>query len=87
MTRNLDEILIPERFASQGTTEAVWVADRRRADLDEEEAASILAEIARVEWADLPHAYGNADDVAAQLAALQSTSWRRRTAPVVVRRA
>jgi hypothetical protein len=70
MTRSFNGGLIPERFSSQGPTEAGWVPIVVRADLDEEEAASILTAIAGVEWGDLCHAYGTADDVAAQLAAI-----------------
>jgi hypothetical protein len=70
MTARFNEALIPERFASQGPKEHGWVPIVVRADLDEGEAAGILSEIASVEWGHLCHAYGNADDVAAQLAAI-----------------
>ncbi len=68
--RRSNGVLIPERFASQGPTEAGWVPIVVRADLDEAEAASILTAIDAVGLADLCHAYGAADDVAAQLAAI-----------------
>ncbi len=62
--------MIPDRFASQGPTEPGWVPIVVRADLDVEEAVPILTAIARVEWGHVCHAYGTADDVAAQLAAI-----------------
>lgn len=70
MNRSFNGVPIPERFASQGPSEAGWVPIVVRADLDEAGAASILTTIDRVEWGDLCHAYGPADDVAAQLAAV-----------------
>jgi hypothetical protein len=52
MTRRLDGALIPERFASQGPTDAGWVVPIvARADLDEEPTTSILTAIAQVKWA------------------------------------
>ncbi len=82
MTRSLDGALIPERFSSQGPTDAGWVPIVARADLDEEPTTSILTAIAQVKWGDLCHAYGTADDVAAQLAAItvgdhvtRTTAW------------
>ena len=81
MTGSPNGELIPEHFASQGPTELAWVPIVVRADLDEE-ATSILTAIAGVEWGHLCHAYGTADDVAAQLAAItvgdhvtRTTAW------------
>jgi hypothetical protein len=70
VTPRFGDALVPERFASQGPREQGWVPIVVRSGLDEGEAGPILSAIAAVEWGRLCHAYGSADDVPAQLAAI-----------------